>query len=201
MLTIRQMFGEDFEGVAALQRACFPEPFPLELLWNPNHLRRHNEMFPQGQFVAILNSEVVASCTNILISNERWEAHLAWEDVTGGLMLSKHEPGGQTLYGIDISVHPDHRGKGIARQLYQMRFDLVRALDLSRYGTVCRMPDFSISGHADPSNYAELVVKGTMSDRTLTPLLKMGLTYEGVVSGYMDDEESGNAGAILSWQI
>lgn len=200
MLTFRRMIEEDFEGVAALQRACFPEPFPLELLWNPNHLRHHCHMFPEGQFVAILDGEVLASCTNMLVADERWMAHLPWEEMTGGLMLTKHEPNGQTLYGIDISVHPKHRGKGIARGLYQMRFDLVHKMNLTRYGTVCRMPDFVNSGPADPDEYARRVTRGEFSDRTLTPLLKMGLTYEGVINDYMDDEESGNAGAILSWQ-
>lgn len=200
MLTFRRMCESDLGGVAALQRACFPEPFPLDLLWNESHLANHVNLFPEGQFVALFEGRIVASCTNMRVSDATWEAHLPWEEVTGGLFLPNHDNAGMTLYGIDISVHPDFRGQGIARRLYGMRFDLVSELKLTRYGTVCRMPDFADSGLRSPESYASQVVAGTKVDRTLTPLLKMGLAFEGVIEEYMDDEESGNAGAILSWQ-
>ena len=43
------------------------------------------------------------------------------------------------------------------------------------------------------------VNSGEITDRTLTPLTKMGLTYKGIIENYIEDEESGNAGAILEW--
>src|SRR5690606_11101656 len=153
-----------------LQRACFPEPFPLELLWQRTHLENHLRLFPEGQFVAIENSRVIASCTNMRVSDESWDAHLPWEEQTGGLMLSRHDPNGQTLYGIDISVHPDFRGRGIARRLYEMRYDLVRQRNFTRYGTVCRIPDYVHSGFAAPAEFADAVAAGLAQDRTLTPL-------------------------------
>ncbi len=183
-----------------MQRACFPEPFPAELLWQDMHLENHLRLFPEGQFVALDNDKVIASCTNMRVSNANWDAHLPWEEQTGGLMLSRHDRGGETLYGIDISVHPNYRGRGIARALYQLRYELVRAENLARYGTVCRLPDFSASGLASPSEFAGAVAAGMTTDRTLTPLLKMGLHYRGIIDNYMDDQESGHAGAILEWQ-
>ncbi|MER3496087.1 MAG: GNAT family N-acetyltransferase, partial [Chloroflexota bacterium] len=48
--------------------------------------------------------------------------------------------------------------------------------------------------------YAEEVVAGRIEDRTLTPLLKMGLRYLGVKPEYMEDLESRNFGAILEWR-
>ncbi|HRJ11771.1 MAG TPA: GNAT family N-acetyltransferase [Alphaproteobacteria bacterium] len=191
---------EFISGAVALQRACFPEPFPEELLWQRVHLANHLRLFPRGQFVALDGDKVIASCTNMLVSDADWDAHLPWEEQTGGLMLTQHNPDGKTLYGIDISVHPDYRGRGIARRLYQKRYDLVRAQKLTRYGTVCRMPDYAASGMHSPAEFADAVVAGVVTDRTLTPLLKMGLAYQGIIADYMDDAESGDAGAILNWQ-
>lgn len=49
---VRDMLPKDIEGAVALQRDCFPPPFPEELLWQISHLQRHLEIFPEGQFVA-----------------------------------------------------------------------------------------------------------------------------------------------------
>jgi GNAT superfamily N-acetyltransferase len=107
---------------------------------------------------------------------------------------------GSTLYGLDITVHPDYRRQGIGRAFYDQRFDVVRrGAKLVRFGTGCRLPDFRSSGLACPADYAERVAGGMLTDRTLTPLLRYGLTYVGVIDNYMVDEESGDAAALLEW--
>jgi GNAT superfamily N-acetyltransferase len=189
----------DVEEVAALQADCFPPPFPPELLWQASHLLGHLRLFPQGQFVAVVDGKVVGSASSLLIPSERWAGDHSWDDVTGGLTLSRHDPKGTLLYGADISVHPEHRGQGIARALYQARFDLVRRLSLKGFVTSCRLPGFLASNAPDPETYAQEASRGERTDATLTPLLKMGLSYLGVSRTVMDDPESGNAAAKLEW--
>jgi GNAT superfamily N-acetyltransferase len=192
------MLMADIPGAVALQRACFPEPFPEELLWAPDHLERHLEIFPEGQFVAIADGQVVASASNTRISEPRYEAHESWDATVGGPFLQTFDPAGATLYGLDISVHPNYRSQGIGRLLYQARFDLVRILGLARYATACRIPDF----HLFPGNlddYVKAVTTGNRTDRTLTPLLRYGLKLVTGLENYMDDEESRNCAALLEW--
>jgi len=199
LVTIRNLTVADFPAVVALQRCCFPAPFPKDSLWAAEHLASHLQ-FPEGQWVATADDQVVASATTMLVSKAIWEAHLPWEQVTGGLHLSGHDPVGEILYGIDISVHPDFRGQGIARRLYEARFNLVRERNLAGYGTVCRLPGFSTWAEVNRGTveeYAERVAIGYLRDRTMTPLLRLGLSFVGVIMDYMPDEESGNAGAIL----
>ncbi len=50
------------------------------------------------------------------------------------------------------------------------------------------------------AQYARVVVEGKATDRTLTPLLRYGLGFVEVIENYMDDEESGNAAALLEWR-
>lgn len=198
---IRNTLARDIEGVVALQRECFPAPFPEELLWQAAHIARHIEIFPGGQWVAEHEGQIVASCTNLLISEEHWQAHLNWEETVGGHFLTAHQPAGTTLYGVDVSVSPDWRGQGLGRRMYKARFEFVRQHALSRYGTAVRMPDYLVQAQRQsPQAYAEAVVAGTLSDRTLTPLLRMGTQFIGVIENHMDDEESGHAAAILEWR-
>lgn len=184
--------------MVALQRACFPPPFPEDLLWKPSHIQNHLRLFPEGQFVAVCEGQVVASATNIRVSRKAWDDHLPWEVLTGGMDLPNHDPTGQVLYGVDISVHPNFRGRGVARKLYKARFDLVKALDMDFYGTVCRIPGFRKSRFSDPLEYAQSVARKERTDRTLTPLLKLGMQFDGLIRNYLDDPESGDAGAILT---
>lgn len=194
---------DDITGAVALQRLCFPPPFPEELLWKPEHLLRHLDVFPDGQFVAVAEEAVIGSASGAILREEVWADHRDWDATVGGPFLQNHDPTGTTLYGVDISVAPDWRGRGIGRALYQARFDLVRRLGLRRFGTACRIPDYVAYAERQPMSpreYVGLVADGQVTDRTLTPLLRMGLTLVEVVDNHMEDAESGNAAAVLEWR-
>ncbi len=196
---VRAMTPDDFDAVVAIQRECFPAPFPEDQLWTREHLASHLRRFPEGQFVAELDGALVGSASSALISEETWQRHLPWEQTLGGFHLTSHESNGTTLYGADIRVAPLARGMGVGRGLYAARFELVEQLGLVRYGTACRMPDCLASGLA-PADYAVEVAAGMRVDRTLTPLLRFGLTLVEVVHEYMPDEESRDAAALLEWR-
>lgn len=203
MHDVRPMLAEDIPGVVELQRACFPAPFPSELLWQPEHIERHLLAFPEGQLVAISHGRVIGSASAAIISEASWFAHADWERTLGGPFFTNYDPDGSTLYGADISVHPDHRGAGVARALYKSRFDLVRSRNLARFGTACRMPGcarwIAMRPGATVNDYALEVAAGRVSDRTLTPLLRVGLRFVCTIDGYMQDQESCDAAALLEW--
>ncbi len=198
------MTRKDIPAVVQLQSACFPPPFPEELLWNANHLNRHLDIFPDGQYVCESDGLIVGSGSASLISEQVWQAHLPWEETLGGFMFNTFDPNGTTMYGADISVHPNFRKKGIAKRIYQLRFDTVKKLGLVRYGTACRIPDFQAHYKNDSNltrnSYAKLVSQQQLTDRTLSPLLKMGLNFVGVIENYMEDVESNNCAALLEWK-
>ncbi len=189
----------DLAAVVALQRACFPDPFPEELLWSADHLRRHIEIFPAGQFVAVAGGLIAGSASNTRISEANFQAHASWESTVGGPFLSTFDPEGTTLYGLDISIHPQFRRKGVGRRIYEERFRFVRENGLDRYATGCRLPDFGASG-LELGTFLKKVEARTREDRTLTPLLRYGLTLVGGIENYMEDEESGNCAALLEWR-
>lgn len=237
LVEVRRLRREDIEGVVALQRACFPPPFPEELLWKREHIERHLDVFPEGQFVAISkgveipcqgeatrskdkpgradahindsDGQVIGSASSLIITEDNYKAHHDWQTTVGGHFLECHDPSGTTLYGVDISVHPDFRGLGVGRKLYEARLQFVRDNRLCRYATACRIPDFAawwdlhprIESLADALNaYCREVIGGRTTDRTLTPLLRYGLKFVAVIENYMEDEESANAAALLEWK-
>lgn len=196
------MTAEHIGDVVALQRLCFPAPFPDDLLWRPEHLASHLETFPDGQFVAIKDGQVVGSASSLRISEPAWTAQRDWEATTGGHFFRAHDHHGETLYGADVSVHPALRRQGVGRALYETRYALVRNLGLARYGTACRIPGYRAWADAhggSPIEYVARVERRDTVDSTLTPLLRYGLAVVGVKLDYMDDEESGDAACVLAW--
>ncbi len=200
VLTMEQ---DHVSGVVALQRACFPPPFPDSLLWRQEDLMNHLARFPEGQFVVVSDGQVIGSASNLIVNEDVWIAHADWRSTTGGPAFLGHLETGTTLYGADISVHPEHRFKGVGRSLYGARFSLVRTLGLNRFGTACRIPDWRewmiVHRNSDKDTYCRAVFSGEARDRTLSPLLRIGLQYRGVIESYMSDEESGDAAALLEW--
>ncbi|HWD41523.1 MAG TPA: GNAT family N-acetyltransferase [Fimbriimonas sp.] len=201
--TVRQMRPEHVSGAVRLQKLAFPPPFSEDLHWDSEHLFHHIDLFPEGQFVAVSGDQVIGSCSNTIIDEEHWAARGGWYRTVGGPDLEAFDSSGTTLYGLDITVHPDFRRQGVGRAFYQTRFDLVKTKGLLRYGTGCRIPNYSVyrAKHSGitTQEYAEAVVAGLAVDRTLTPLLRYGLRFICVIPRYMPDEESDDAGALLEW--
>lgn len=197
-MILRPMMASDVEAVVALQALAFPPPFDPEYHWEASHLLAHLDRFADGQFVVEAAGEVIASSSNMRISEPTWDRHGSWIDTVGGPNLENHDSLGSTLYGLDISVHPDYRRQGVGRLIYHARFDYVRNRRLRRYGTACRIPDWS--GQSLPQEvYVREVERGALQDRTLSALLKYGMNLISVIHDYMPDPESGNAAALLEW--
>jgi ribosomal protein S18 acetylase RimI-like enzyme len=197
------MTPEDVPAAVELQKSAFPPPFSDDLHWDPEHLEHHIAVFPEGQFVAERTGQIVGSCSNAIIPEDKWQAHASWGKTVGGPYIRFHTDKGTTLYGLDITVAPASRRMGIGGAFYHRRFDIVRERKLMRYGAGCRIPDYRTFAEAhpgtSPAEYAQLVVDGRTFDRTLSPLLSYGLRFLGIIENYMPDIESGDAGALLEW--
>ncbi len=188
-----------FAGVIELQELAFPPPFDQDLLWKEEHLVAHTTKFPEGQIVALFGPRVVGSCSNSILDSPWFDLGLPWKEMVGGYSIDTFNPSGKTLFGLDISVHPDYRRTGIGKSLYDHRKSLVCNLEFERYATTCRLPDFELSGCSDVHTYGKEVCDQVRSDRTLTPLLRYGLTMISVLENHWDDPESGNSAARFEW--
>lgn len=63
------------------------------------------------------------------------------------------------------------------------------------------MPGYA--AHADklsPEDYVSRVVSGELRDPVLTFMLRCGRLPIGVVTGYLEDEQSANYAALMEWK-
>jgi ribosomal protein S18 acetylase RimI-like enzyme len=197
---IRNYTLDDFPGLKQIQRECFPPPFPEDQTWTYEQIASHMQYFPEGCFCAEVNGELVGSCTALIVAYDPDHLDHKWNDVMGGGFLNTHNAHGDSLYGVDMSVRPAWRGRGVAKALYQARFDLVRRLGLKRFMAGGRMPGYHLhAADMTPEQYAEAVAAGKLIDPVITPQLKAGLRPVKVVHDYLVDVESCDCALLLEW--
>lgn len=201
MITVRPYTIDDFPALLAIQRACFPPPFPAELLWTRDHIASHCRIFPDGALCAVENGTLVGSATAHIIRFDPAHHSHTWAQASADGFLTNHDPHGDTLYGVDIAVVPSARGRGVARALYQARYALVRRLGLRRFLAGSRLSGYRAhSQHLTPEQYAVEVVAGRLTDPVLTPQLRSGLRPCIVVHDYLPDYEACDCALLMAWE-
>jgi GNAT superfamily N-acetyltransferase len=183
-----------------IERACFPSANPNDLLLEED-IRAYAEVFPQGFFVALLDGEPVGMGAGIYLDFDFDNPEHTLAGITGEHQCGNHDPEGAWYYGTDISVHPEHRGKGIGRSLYDVRKQLVRRD--RRRGIVAggSLPGYFSYKEAMPVHeYVERVVSGELIDSTLSFQLANGFEVRGLLKDYMEDEADDGWATLIVWE-
>lgn len=118
----RNICPEDFNAICALQLACFPGMKP----WSSGQFESILAIFPEGQFCIEYNKKIVASSCSLIIRRSNYAETASWNQLTDNGFITNHDLQGDTLYGMEIMVHPDYREMKLARRLYEARKNLVK---------------------------------------------------------------------------
>lgn len=199
-IVIRQYTDRDFAQLIDVQRECFPPPFPEELWWNEVQLASHLQHFPQGAICVEdgRDGRIIASVT-ALRTRETSGGH-AWAEATDEGYIRNHDPNGDILYIVDISVRPDYRGWGLGKLLMQTMYETVIFLGIRRLLGGGRMSGYHrYANQLSADAYLQQVVEGQLYDPVITFLLRCGRMPVRVVANYLEDEESCHYGALLKW--
>ena len=173
--------------LAALQEVCFPTLAP-EQRFVAAHYLKHLELFPEGQFVALDGGRVVGGTSTCRLRFDFDHVGHTFDDIIQGGWLTAHEPDGDWLYGADISVHPGHRGRGLARALYAARQDAVRRLGLKGQVTAGMMRGYgAVKDRMSAEEYFRGLRDGTVNDPTLSAQMKIGFELRRLLPRYVHD--------------
>jgi GNAT superfamily N-acetyltransferase len=188
-------------ALAALQRAVFPTLADGELFCEKKYLK-HIELFPEGQFVALMDTEEgqipIASTTTYRTHFDFNHIQHHYIEAIAEGWLTNHDPDGEWLYGVDMSVHPQYRGLKIGRRIYEARRELVRRLNLRGEIAGALIPGYAHHENAlTVAQYILRVKQGSIFDPTLSVQLRNGFRIKGILYNHISDPLSGNCATLI----
>ena len=197
---VRRMRAEDIPGIIALCRRVYPHSAP----WTPEQLESHLRVFPEGQLVAVdpVSGAVVGMAASLIVYWDDYDVSASWRDFTEHGMFTNHDPErGRTLYGAEVMVDPDQRGRGIGSALYGERRRLTVRLGLLRIRAGARLRGYGRHAPSlSPEAYVRQVESGELYDPTLSFQLEHGFSALAVVRNYLqNDPESLGWAVVIEW--
>ncbi len=196
-VVLRKLQIEDFDQLVAMQAACFPGM----KTWTREQLESQLRMFPDGQLCIEIDGVIVASSGSLIVDFAEYSEWHNWREIADKGFIRNHDPEGDTLYGIEIMVHPDYRGLKLARRLYAARQELCKRLNLARSIVGGRIPGYG--KHADEMTarqYVDTVAAGKLYDPVLTTQLSNGFVLKRLIPDYFPgDTESRGYATFLEW--
>ncbi|HRP97597.1 MAG TPA: GNAT family N-acetyltransferase [Rhodocyclaceae bacterium] len=196
-VSVRHTRESDVPALIALQKRSYPPDMPP---WSRTKFCQQLATFPQGQLVAEYDGRVVGCASSLIVLWDDWCESHTWKDITAAGSFDNHNPQGRTLYGAEVFVDPDLRGKRIGHALYEGRRNLCRAMNLKRIIACGRLPGYhKYAAEMSAEDYAKRVVWGDLRDPVLGFQLHEGFHYCGVIEDYLpeDRESCGNASLIV----
>lgn len=196
-IRLRPLQKGDSEAIIDLQARCFPGMTP----WKRAQFLSQLEIFPDGQVCVEYEDVIVASSSSLIVTFSEYSAWHDWQEIADSGFIRNHDPLGDTLYGIELMVHPKYRGMKLARRLYDERKRLAREHNLERIMVGGRIPGYGrYSEELTAREYVEKVIDKTLFDPVLTPQISNGFTLRQLVPDYLpSDRQSLGYATILEW--
>lgn len=194
---LRQTTLDDYEDVREIMHRVYPHMGP----WERELFAKQIERFPEGQLCIENEGRVVAAAISMIVDYDRYGHNHTYWQIIGDGDLSNHDPGGDTLYGVDVFVHPDFRQLRLARRLYDARKELCLSLNLKQIVLGGRIPGYrDVAEEMTPQEYIEEVRRGSLVDPVLTFQLSNDFQVHRVVRNYLpEDRDSGATAVVLVW--
>ncbi len=196
-IRVRPMRMEDYPELVKMQALCFAD---MET-WERDQIESQIQHFPEGQLVVEYEDEIVASANCLIVDFDRYSEWHNWKEIADNGYIRNHTPDGDTLYGIEIMVHPECRGMRLSRRLYDERKRIARDNNIARIIIAGRIPGYG--DHAEDMSareFVECVMRKELYDPVLTAQTANGFVLKGLIPNYLPgDHASRGFATFLEW--
>jgi predicted amidohydrolase/ribosomal protein S18 acetylase RimI-like enzyme len=195
-LILRATRLDDYQDIKQIMDLVYPGD--LGGAWRQEQFQAQVTTFPEGQLCIEDNGKVIAAAISLIVNYEQFGDHHNYTQITGNGYITTHSYNGDTLYGVDIFVHPGYRDMRLGRRLYDARKELCERLNLRRIVAGGRIPGYrKYLNKMTPARYIELVKKKELRDPILSFQLANDFHVRKVITNYLPEDADSHAYATL----
>jgi len=198
-IEVRRAELADIKDIAALSQSIYG----MEDGLSAKMVRAQINTFPEGQFVVTVDGEIQGHCATFIVDEELAFSQFSWDEITGYGYISRHNPKGDYLYGLEIGVSREKRGLRLGQRLYNARKRLCEELDLKGIVFGGRMPGLTKNRKKirDPEAYVQAVLNKEIRDPVMGFQLRNGFEVTGIIKNFLpEDKDSAGYAAHMLWR-
>lgn len=197
-LTLRTLRPEDYDDCKEIMDRVFSRSGGA---WYRQQFKALLSVFPEGQICIEDRGRVVAVALAIIVEYKQFGDNHTYSQITAKGRWTTHNPRGDTLYGVDVFVHPDSQNLRLGRRLYNARQEMCENLNLRRIIIGGRIPNYH--KHADeltPQQYIKRVKNSELYDPVLYFQLANDFHVRRILTNYIpEDSESCSYAVLMEW--
>jgi ribosomal protein S18 acetylase RimI-like enzyme len=206
VIKIRQATIEDIPPIIEVEKLAWGEKGAA----TKEAFESRIKTFPEGTLIALIDDKIVGVIvTQIINYNKENPLKKNWYEITdNGFIAKTHNPNGDTLYGVNLSVHPQYQNMGIGRKLMEFVGKLIIKRNLKQGVLGGRIPDYhKFANKITAEDYIKIDEKNKNNIPPDPELLfyqkeywKIGLRVVKVMPNYFQDPDSLDYGVLLLWK-
>lgn len=213
-IRVREARWEDLPGILEVENKAWPE----KLRANRQVYESRLKTFPEGVLVATIEGKIEGVVVTQKVSSEVADQGRSWNEITdGGRIKKTHNPRGDTLYGVNLSVSPVAARRVATALLETMGKKAIinnikqivlggRIPGFKRYfEKYCHQHKLSHLSEKQKDKIAEHYIKtltsqGKPRDPEINFYTKANMHLTKLLPNYIEDPESLNYGVSLAWK-
>ncbi len=198
-IEIKNLEIDNYQGLLDTMKAAYKNW--QGSMWSEASIQRLIQKFPEGQFVILADGEIVGCAFSIIVRYDYFGDNHTYSEITGNYSFSTHHEDGDVLYGVEVFVHPQHRGQRFGRRLYDARKELCEKLNLKAIIFGGRIPNYhKYVTELSPKEYIQRVKLKEIYDPVLSFQLSNDFHVKKVLKKYMpEDAQSQEYATLLQW--
>ena len=174
-----------------------------DVIWNEEAVQSQFSICPQLQYCAILDGNVIGTVSTIYIDYDDALQCKNWKQLSANRMFQTHNPDGDSLFGLDLSVLPKFQAKGVAGSIIETTiYETVVLQEKRGVFLGSRIPSFH--KHSNTRTVEDHVFGKKRDGKTMDPEIRLyqreGFEALKIVPDYIEDPESLNYGVLMFWK-
>lgn len=188
---------EEISGMLRVENEAWPE----KMAFTKEHFLSHLVVFPEGIFIAKVDGEIAGVGISEIIQYDLDHPVPTWYEVTdNGFLRNKHDPAGNTLYGVSLTVSPRFSAWGIGPKMLDCAQRYVVEKKLERFVIGSRVPRYhKYAARMTANDYIHAKKGKRYFDPEVEFYASSGFIVVGLLPEYFEDPDSVNYGVLMSW--